>query len=119
VAELLLASRRGAPRDPLVNAALRAIGGSPERVRIGALAAQVGVGQDTLEKRFRRGVGATPKQLASILRLRHAVEGYQRQPSLTRLALDAGYFDQSHFVRALRSATGESPRRFFGAARWC
>lgn len=119
VAALLLAHRRGVPRDPLVNEAMRAIATAPTSIRIGELATQVGVGQDTLEKRFRRAIGATPKQLASILRLRAAVEGYRGEGSLTRLALDAGYFDQSHFVRALRSATGESPLRFFRAARWC
>jgi len=32
--------------------------------------------------------------------------------SLTQLALEAGYFDQSHFSRALRAATGQAPDQF-------
>jgi AraC-like DNA-binding protein len=47
------------------------------------------------------------------------VEAYDDGASLTRLAADAGFFDQSHFNRALRAATGASPRAFFGAGGYC
>jgi AraC-like DNA-binding protein len=53
-----------------------------------------------------------PKQFASIVRLRAAVESYGRGSSLTTVAHDAGYFDQFHFVRTFRSFTGEPPQRF-------
>ena len=111
-----LAARR---RDEIVAAAVRAIRAAPGSIRIRALAAQLGLSQDRLEKRFRRAVGASPKQLASILRVRRAVEAYRPGASLTRLSADAGYFDQSHFIREFRSVTGEAPQRFFGAADHC
>jgi AraC-like DNA-binding protein len=111
---LLARLRPGSP-DPMVAAAVRAISDARGVVQIRALARQLGISQDPLEKRFRRAVGASPKQLASLLRLRHAVETYRPGARLTQLALDAGYFDQSHFSRELRAATGEAPGRFLRA----
>jgi AraC-like DNA-binding protein len=98
---------------------VRAIRAAPGSIRIRALAARLGLSQDRLEKRVRRAVGASPKQLASILRLRRAVDAYRPGASLTRLSADAGYFDQSHFIREFRSVTGEAPQRFFGAGDHC
>jgi AraC-like DNA-binding protein len=119
ISDYLLARRLPRARDPLVLAAVDAIRHAPAEARIQALAARLGLGQDRLEKRFRAVVGATPKQLASILRLRRAVDAYRPDASLAQLALNAGFFDQSHFVRALRAATHEPPRQFFRRAAWC
>ena len=106
------------PPDPVVAAAVRAISEARGAVRIRTLARQLGISQDPLEKRFRRAVGATPKQLASLLRLRHAIDSYRPGARLTQLALDAGYSDQSHFNRELRAVTGEAPGRFLRAGQY-
>ena len=106
-------------RDELVAAAVRAIRATSGSIRIRRLAAELGLSQDRLEKRFRQAVGASPKQLASILRLRRAVDAHRPGVSLTRLSADAGYFDQSHFIREFRAAMGEAPQRFFRAADHC
>lgn len=112
---------RLAPRkpDPIVSAAVRAIRASHGSVRIAALARALGIAQDPLEKRFRRAIGASPKQYAEILRLRHAIDSHRSGASLTRASVDAGYFDQSHFNRDFRAATGESPTRFFRDIEYC
>jgi AraC-like DNA-binding protein len=117
IERFLLSRLRPRPSDPVVEAAVQAIVQTRGLVRIRALARQLGISQDPLEKRFRRAVGASPKQLASLLRLRHAIDAYRPGTPLTRLAQDAGYFDQSHFNRALRAVTGEPPGRFFRAHR--
>jgi AraC-like DNA-binding protein len=117
--EFLLARLALRRRDDLVAAAVRAIRAAPGSIRIRALAARLGISQDRLEKRFRRVVGASPKQLASILRLHRAVDSHRRGASLTRAAAGAGYFDQSHFIREFRAATGEAPQRFFDAGDDC
>jgi AraC-like DNA-binding protein len=117
--QFLLQRRRPGPPDPLVPAAVRAIRESRGSIRVGALAAELGVGIDSLEKRFRHAVGATPKQLASIIRLRHAVESHRPGASLTRLSLEAGYFDQSHFIREFRAIVGLPPTRFFRDVDHC
>lgn len=105
--------------DALVTSAARAIAAAQGQTRIEALAADLGVGQDRLEKRFRAAVGASPKQLATLLRLRRAVGAYRPGASLTRLSSDAGYFDQSHFIRQFRAVVGQAPGRFFRAGDYC
>jgi transcriptional regulator GlxA family with amidase domain len=115
--EAFLAARVGSRSpDAVVTAAVRILCDAHGAVRIRTLARLLAISQDPLEKRFRRAVGASPKQFASLLRLRHAVENYRPGVPLAQLALDAGYFDQAHFSRELRAATGEPPGRFLRAA---
>jgi methylphosphotriester-DNA--protein-cysteine methyltransferase len=82
-------------------------------------ARHLGLSHDPLEKRFRRAVGASPKQYASIIRLRRVVQALQSGVSFTRASIDAGYFDQAHFNRHFRAVTGEAPGRFFDSGVYC
>ncbi len=115
----LLAGSERRPADPLVLRALAALDESAGCIRITALARIAGLSQDALEKRFRRAVGATPKQYASIVRLRRAIAAYETGRSLTEVAIDAGYCDQSHFNRHFRQVTGEAPRGLLASAAYC
>jgi AraC-like DNA-binding protein len=108
-----LVSRR-AP-DPLVGAAVRAIRARRGSLRIAGLARELGLGQDALEKRFRRTVGTSPKRLASLLRLHRAVELHLGGASLSSAPYQAGYYDQSHFIREFRAVTGQPPGRHFAS----
>ncbi|ABC80322.1 helix-turn-helix domain-containing protein [Anaeromyxobacter dehalogenans] len=111
---LLSLGRRRGP-DPLVGAAVQAIRARHGCLRIAELARQLGLGQDALEKRFRAAVGTSPKQLASLLRLHHAVEVHLGGASLSSAPYQAGYYDQSHFIREFRAVTGQPPGRYFAA----
>jgi AraC-like DNA-binding protein len=119
VEQFLLTRHRPLEPNGMVSAALRAIGAAAGAIRVRTLAQDLGVSQDALEKHFRRIVGASPKQFATIVRLRQAVELSRQSPSLTALALDAGYYDQSHFIRDFRAITGDAPGHFFQHARFC
>jgi AraC-like DNA-binding protein len=111
--DLLLHRFERSNEDVLVTKAVRLITESRGHIQVQALVRQLAISQDPLEKRFRRIVGASPKQLASMIRLRHAIDGYRPGVSFTQLALDAGYFDQAHFNHHFRAVTGVSPRSFF------
>ena len=119
VEQFLLTRHRPIEPNAIVSAALRAICASAGALRVRALAQDLGVSQDSLEKHFRRIVGASPKQFATIVRIRQAVELSHNSPSLTTLALDAGYYDQSHFIRDFRTITGDTPGHFFQHAIYC
>jgi AraC-like DNA-binding protein len=95
-----------------VRAAVSAIDANGGRLRIASLSHRLGLSVDRFEKRFQRAVGASPKQLASIIRFRRAVAGYAPGLPLTQLAHDTGYFDQSHLIREFRAFTGLAPRDF-------
>lgn len=88
-------------------------------LRVQDLARRLGIGIDRLEKRFRQSVGGSPKQLASLYRLLHAVELHRSGLTLTQTALGAGYADQPHFNRGFRSAIGEPPRGFLESNEYC
>ncbi|MBL8220056.1 MAG: AraC family transcriptional regulator [Bryobacterales bacterium] len=70
------------------------------------------------ERQFRRlcaaSTGLAPKQMARVLRFRHALRLLRdaKRGDLAGLALDCGYYDQSHFIREFRLLAGESPVRF-------
>jgi AraC-like DNA-binding protein len=67
----------------------------------------------TLQRRFLRQVGVSPKRLARIVRFHHVCLAWRRDPaSLARVAADCGYCDESHLVRDFRAFVGEPPASF-------
>jgi transcriptional regulator GlxA family with amidase domain len=110
--------REQAP-DAAVVEAVRRIRAAPGEVRIAALAQALGCSVDTLERRFAACVGTSPKRFARAVRLRAAVLAYSAGMTMTEVAMDGGYCDQSHFVREMRRATGLAPNRLLGAGTFC
>lgn len=104
--------------DPLVARAIDGLGPmSGEDGRIAALARLLGVSERQLERRFLRSVGITPKRFAVLRRFEHAVTLLEKSASLANVAVDAGYYDQSHFIRDFRRASGGPPGRFLRGSR--
>lgn len=105
--------------DPLITAAMQKIQFANGNIRVSELAASLHISQDPFEKRFRKTVGASPKQFATITRLRHFISAYTPGRKLTDAAYEAGYFDQSHFIKDFRVFTGQTPHDFFrSTAYW-
>lgn len=100
-------------QDRLIGNAVQLIQQHNGIIRIYDLATSLHLSQDPFEKRFRIIVGSTPKQYASIIRLRGLIRNYPSYSSLTEATYDAGYFDQSHFIKDFRLFTGKAPRDFF------
>jgi AraC-like DNA-binding protein len=104
--------------DPLIYKAVGAIKATSGVVRINELSASLHTSQDPFEKKFRALIGATPKQYASIIRLRSLISRYPTYASLTEASYEAGYFDQSHFIKDFRQFTGQTPGSFFKSSRY-
>lgn len=114
VIERFLISRLNPQRkDELVNHAVALIRQNRGNIRIKLLARHLHISEAQLEKRFRSIAGTSPKKFASITRLRNVLDNYSKEYSLTHLGLEAGYFDQAHFIKDFRSFTGEPPEQFF------
>ncbi|WP_336517717.1 helix-turn-helix domain-containing protein [Pollutibacter soli] len=67
-----------------------------------------------LERQFFQYAGFSPKLFTRILRF-HNTMGYYgaKEKSLTDIALECGYYDQSHFIHDFKSFSGQHPRHYF------
>ncbi len=72
------------------------------------------VSERQLERQFLRFTGFNPKQFIRIARFHRAMQFYGGQEiRLTDIALDCGYYDQSHFINDFKQFSGVGPREFF------
>jgi len=72
-----------------------------------------GVSRRTLERQLRKQFGHSPNQLHSYAQIRHARQRLMNTSDrLSDIALDCGYFDQSHFSNAFREQTLETPSEY-------
>jgi AraC-like DNA-binding protein len=114
VQSLLLARMRASRVDPLITAAVSWLDQGKVDTRIEDLVRYIGLSQSALERRFQRIIGVSPKNYASLIRLRRAVRLQATGVDLTTVAHVSGYFDQSHFIKEFRRAVGTAPSAFFG-----
>jgi len=98
-----------------VRLALEAIGASRGGVGIRELVRSTGRSHRWLTERFRAEIGLTPKAYARLVRFEAAYEEICRLDRVrwAELALDAGYYDQSHLVRDFRELAGATPTEVF------
>jgi AraC-like DNA-binding protein len=78
-------------------------------VRAAATGLDVGLGARQLRRRFGDAVGYGPKTLERILRFQRFLVLAATEPSLARLAFDAGYADQAHLTRECTRLSGLPP----------
>jgi AraC-like DNA-binding protein len=85
------------------------------RVPIGALAEELAWSRKRIVARFREEIGLPPKAMARLLRFERARELAEQpgRPDWARLAVDCGYYDQSHLINDFRFVTGRTPATFF------
>lgn len=113
VENFLIRRLNSRPNNSQIVLAVDLIKKNSGNLKMRMLANQIKISQSQLEKRFRKIVGATPKKFASIARFRNVlcIGAYER--NMTRLGLEAGYFDQAHFIKDFKSFTGLTPERYF------
>lgn len=99
--------------DKLVFNAIQRIHATNGIVKMKELAETFYISQDAFEKRFRKIVGASPKQFTSIIRMKSIIDQKIRSQTLTDMAYSAGYFDQPHFNKDFKLFTGQTPTDFF------
>ena len=85
------------------------------RVRVRALAADLGWSPRRLIERFRDHVGLPPKAAARVIRLDRAVSALRSgTPRIAEVAAACGYADQAHLGRELRELGGITPGQLAG-----
>lgn len=76
------------------------------------LAQEAGFSRFHLLRRFRREVGVTPHTYLTGRRVAAAKEGLAGAAPLSDIAVTSGFYDQSHFTRALKGWTGLTPGQY-------
>jgi AraC-like DNA-binding protein len=114
---LLAKCASGRQVHPLVHWATRRLAESAGNVRMSELARDAGYSHKHVVELFGREVGLAPKTLARVHRFQHALSALRdgTRP-LVDIALDCGYYDQSHLVHDCRQFAGMPPHAFARAA---
>ena len=82
---------------------------------IAQLLNEKGAQRRKLERDFRKQIGLSPKQLGKVMRLQTALNLLLNEPeSLTNIAYESDYFDQSHFIKDFKEFIGITPKEFLG-----
>ena len=106
--------RARTPHAPVPRAAELVATGSDS---IRAVAARLGLTVRTLQQAFQHEIGMSPKSLMRISRLQRAagIARARAELALSRIALDAGYYDHAHLAHDCRDIAGVTPSVLFGA----
>lgn len=89
-----------------------------DRIALDDLARAAGVHPATIVRAFRAHLQCTPADYVRRLRLQHAEQELARGVrSIADIAMECGFYDQSHFTRLLKRATGMTPLEFQKARR--
>ncbi|MCP3143747.1 helix-turn-helix domain-containing protein [Pyxidicoccus xibeiensis] len=110
--EVLLASLRATPeRQRAMHFALERLGGGSN---VGDVAAELDLSRRRFIELFTADVGITPKLFSRVRRFQRtlAMAELPPVPDWPQLALECGYFDQSHMIRDFVAFSGFSPAAF-------
>ena len=90
------------------------IASDPALLTVDALAMNAGMDKRALQRLFQQYVGVGPKWVIKRYRMHEAVAQLQAgaAPELARLALELGYYDQSHFIKDFVALVGKPPGEY-------
>lgn len=82
--------------------------------RVAAVAAAVGVGERRLQQIFRNQLGLSPRAWSRLARMHECLRLLRRSglPRWNELALEGGFYDQSHLVNEFQALCGLTPGQF-------
>jgi len=101
--------------DETLRAQLNYIMDRKGSVKISELFEEFSISKVTLRKHFINKVGLTPKKVSQIWRMNYLLQLKEERPNenLTTHCLNAGFYDQAHFIKDFKLLFGLPPRKFF------
>lgn len=105
------------PISPII-ALERRIRDSKGMLPVNEQAASLGMSERQLQRRFKEEIGLSPKEFSNVVRFNHVYSHMQRTRKLDLdIALQCGYFDESHMLKDLSYYLGKTPKRFASMVR--
>jgi AraC-like DNA-binding protein len=106
------------PIDHPVDRAVEMIFENKGMIAMSAICAELGIGERYLQQLFAKYVGLQPKFFARIVRFSHVFKVIkENKPDWADVVYEAGYYDQSHFIRNFKAFTGEDPSQYIFAEK--
>lgn len=97
----------------LANAAVRVLTASPQVRSGGAVAAELGTSERTLQRALRATLGLGPNDVARRIRLQEVVRRLSEPgANMAAIAAELGYVDQAHLINEFRAVSGTTPGRY-------
>ncbi|MBN2773703.1 MAG: AraC family transcriptional regulator [Prolixibacteraceae bacterium] len=98
-----------------IDFAVKLIEHSKGQIKTQQLSQETCLGIKQFERIFTNHVGLNPKKFSSIIRFQNVIQtkNKHKKPDLNQLAINNGYYDQSHFIHDFKNLTDQSPRDFF------
>ncbi|MGB1204414.1 MAG: helix-turn-helix transcriptional regulator [Chitinophagales bacterium] len=83
-----------------------------DNISISQLAQNLGISRRTLLRLFQKHLSYSIEEFLSVVKFRKAlITAQSRSYNLTRVAMEANYYDQSDFIKNFKSKSGESPKQ--------
>ena len=107
--------RKEVERDPLPETLVRRMIEAHGSGQLDPYITNSGLARRQFERRFKACTGFSPALFQRILRFQYTYRLIERgvARNLTEVALEAGYFDQSHFIRDFKRFSGLDPKAYF------
>jgi AraC-like DNA-binding protein len=90
----------------------------PHVGKIGLVMRETGLSERRFIELFHEQVGLTPKAFCRVRRFQHVLKTVHgaRELNWAQIALNSGYYDQSHFIHDFRELSGLTPTQYFARA---
>ena len=100
--------------DPQIPFAVQQINRSKGRLPILQLMDEICICQRHFERKFKAYTGYTPKEYSRIMKFRNTIDLLKNcvPDNLLTIAVEAGYYDLSHFNKEIRQLSGNTPASF-------
>jgi AraC-like DNA-binding protein len=106
------------PSDHPVDKAVEMIFEKKGMISMADICSELGVGERYLQQLFAKYVGLSPKFFSRIVRFSYVFNVIkENKPDWADVVYQAGYYDQSHFIRNFKAFTGEDPSTYIFAER--
>lgn len=100
--------------DPAICSVIRQVIQRDGRVNVLQMATDHHLSMRQFQRKFKLYSGFSPKLYARIIRFDYAMQHFGHSgKSLTEIAYDCGYYDQSHFIHDFKMFSGYAPKDYF------